>query len=109
MFAPNWPLNPAPKIAWLGTSNSRQSSRWNQGCLFPYQDTTVSDIIISSKMCLCFTKTLARGRPLDPLKGGEGKHGEATAGRGGAAEAHGRRAGHSRPRRQELRERTGSG
>ena len=25
--APNWPLKPAPKIAWRGTSNSRQSSR----------------------------------------------------------------------------------
>ena len=27
-------------------------------------------------MSFCFTKTLARGRPLDPLKGGEGQHEE---------------------------------
>ena len=33
--------------------------------------------------------------PVDPLKGGEGQHGEATARRGGAPGANGRRAGHS--------------
>ena len=35
------------------------------------------------------------GRPLDPLKSGEGQHGEAMARRAGAPGANGRRAGHS--------------
>ena len=59
-------VNLPPKTGLPGRSNSRQSSRWNQGCFFPYQDTTISDIFITSKMCFCFTKTLARGTPLDP-------------------------------------------
>ena len=57
----------------------------NQGCLFPYQDTTVSDICITSKMCFCFTKTLARGRSTWTPERREGNHGEATARRVGAA------------------------
>ena len=52
-----------------------------------------SDIILTSKMCFCCTKTLARGAPPGPLRSGKRNHGEATARRRGAAAAHGGRAG----------------
>ena len=56
-----------PKIGLPGTSNSRQSSRWNQGCLFPYQDTTVSDIFITEQdVFFVLQKLLPGGGPWTP-------------------------------------------